>query len=77
MPWDAVKGVSFFLGKCEARRLRSRRAVAESLLLACAQALNCLIHGYSKPVLRAAEACLTQKTAKPCRHLAASGKFVR
>ena len=62
MPWDAVKGVSFFLGKCEARRLRSRRAVAESLLLACAQALNCLIHGYSKPVLWAAEAYLTQKT---------------
>lgn len=45
MPWDAVKGISFFLGKCEARRLRSRRVVAESLLLAYAQALDCLTHG--------------------------------
>ena len=45
MPWDAVNGISFCLGKCEARRLRSRRAVAESLLLAYAQELERLTHG--------------------------------
>lgn len=79
--------VSYAVGCGQGRQLLSgqvrspaapqRGAVAESLLLAYAQELERLIHGYSKPVLRAAEACLTQKTAKPCRHLAASGKFVR
>ena len=48
---DAVKGVSFFLDKCEAWRLCSRGALAEILPLSYAQALECLNHGYSKQVL--------------------------
>lgn len=58
---DAVKGVSFFLDKCEAWRLCSRGALVKILPLSYAQALECLNHGYSKQVLQAAEACLTQK----------------